>query len=396
MPTLATIEKCTGCAACSNICPKNAITMKENNEGFLYPIIDSSICIDCGLCEKICPINHPIDSVKENPSVYAFWSKKDRTISSSGGAFSAFARFILHRGGLVVGASYGDLLSLHHTSAESIEELKPMRGSKYIQSRIDYIFKDIRLALREKRWVLFCGTPCQVAGLQAFLEKDYETLITLDLACHGVPSNKIFQSYVKKLCNKFSIPSIQHYEFRRMKGWGFAPSFTDNNNQKHRLFGVDSLYMEAFNASALFRKSCYNCPYSSIPRTGDCSIADFWGIGRYGKTFKHDVMQGVSLVLVNTIKGRKIFEELEDVFYEQRTLEEALKENPNLHKPSSLNPQRDNIIAAFLDPLRSLESIDKEFNLVDHSIKATIKNQADKIGLFNITKRIYNWYKSNF
>lgn len=396
MPTLATIEQCTGCSACSNVCTKNAITMKENDEGFLYPIIDSSRCINCGICEKICPITHPTALENNNPFVYAFWSKKDRTISSSGGAFSAFARLILHRGGIVFGAVYDDFLSLHHTSTESIEGLKPMRGSKYIQSRIDYIFKDIRIALQKKRWVLFCGTPCQVAGLQSFLRKDYETLITLDLACHGVPSNKIFQSYIKKLYKKYSITSIKQFEFRRMKGWGFAPSFIDDNNKRHRLFGVDALYMEAFNASALFRKSCYNCPYSSIPRIGDCTIADFWGIGRYGQTFKHDVMQGVSLVLVNTTKGERAFKELNDVFYEQRTLEEALKENSNLHKPSLLNPQRDNIVAAFLNPFRSLKSIDKEFHLVDHSIKSTLKNQADKIGLFDIVKRIYNLYKSNF
>ena len=395
MPTLATIEQCTGCAACSNACAHDAIKMQEDQEGFLYPVIDNSACINCGLCEKVCPVNHPVSLGKPSPDVYALWSETDRTVSSSGGAFSAFARAILKRGGLVYGATYDKTLCLHHAFTDSVDGLNAMRGSKYMQSEIGNVFKDIRTALRNKRWVLFCGTPCQVAGLQAFLGKDYETLLTLDLACHGVPSSKIFQSYLKKLSIKFASTSIQHYEFRRMNGWGFAPSFTDEHNRKTRLFGTDALYMEAFNASALFRKCCYGCAYSSIPRIGDCSIADFWGIGRYGTKFKHDVMKGVSLVMVNTSKGNAIFKDLEDVFAEQRTLQETLKENPNLHEPSPYNPQRDAIISAFLDPNRSLESIDNEFHLVDHSLKATVKNKADKMGLFDIAKRVYNWYKAN-
>lgn len=151
--------------------------------------------------------------------------------------------------------------------------------------------------------------------------------------------------------------------------------------------------MEAFNASAIFRKCCYSCEYSSIPRVGDCSIADFWGIGRYGVPFKHDVMQGVSLVIVNTEQGKKTLEELEEVFVEQRTLREALIENPNLKTPSLYNPKRDAIISAFLNPSRSLVDIDKEFQLVDHSLKATVRNWVDKVGLFNVFKRVYNWYK---
>lgn len=395
MPTLANIEQCTGCAACSNACAHDAIKMQEDKEGFLHPVIDNSVCIHCGLCEKVCPVNHPVSLGKPSPVVYALWSEKDRAVSSSGGAFSAFARAILKRGGLIYGTTYDKTLCLHHTSTDSVEGLNAMRGSKYMQSEIGNVFQDIRRALRDKRWVLFCGTPCQVAGLRAFLGKDYETLLTLDLACHGVPSSKIFQSYLKKLSMKYASNTIRNYEFRRMNGWGFAPSFTDEHNRKKRLFGTDALYMEAFNASALFRKCCYSCPYSSIPRIGDCSIADFWGIGRYGKKFKHDVMKGGSLVLVNTSKGDAIFKDLKDVFAEQRTLQEALKENPNLHEPSPYNPQRDAIVSAFLDPNRSLENIDNEFHLVDHSLKATIKNKADKMGLFDIVKRVYNWYKAN-
>lgn len=398
MPTLASIDKCTGCAACSNICAKEAITMQEDIEGYLQPVVNTSMCVDCGLCENICPVLHTIKKGKKVPDAYAVWSEIDRTVSSSGGAFSAFARVVLQRGGLVFGAIYDEHLNLFHVAIDSVEGLDAMRGSKYMQSVIGNVYREVRSALKQNRWVLFCGTPCQVAGLRAFLRKSYETLLTLDLACHGVPSNKIFQAYIKKLKNRLGKTEndflIINYEFRRRNGWGKAPSISTLGDNRRSLYGIDALYMEAFNASAIFRKCCYNCAYSSIPRVGDCSIADFWGIGRYGVPFKHDVMQGVSLVIVNTEHGKKALAELENVFVEQRMLKEALIENPNLKVPSPYNPKRDAIISAFLNPSRSLVDIDKEFQLVDHSLKATVRNWVDKAGLFDAIKRIYNWYKA--
>lgn len=395
MPTLVTTELCTGCASCANVCPKHAIMMEENHEGFLFPKVDVSICVECGMCEKICPAIHPVPRGNEVPDVYALWSERDRTISSSGGAFSAFARWVLKRGGIVFGAAFDESLCLHHIQVDTIEGLDALRGSKYMQSEIGNTFRDVHAALKGHRWVLFCGTPCQVAGLRAYLGKEYEMLITLDLACHGVPSNRMFQGYLKKLCLELNVSSIKNFGFRRMNGWGKSPSCIDQNDKSHRLFGVDALFSEAFESSAIFRECCYSCPYSSIPRTGDCSIADFWGLGRYGKPFKHDVMKGVSLVIVNTSKGNEVLQGLEDVYFEKRTLEEALIENPNLREASKRNPNREAVVSAFLDPARSLKDINNEFHLVDNSIKATIKNFADRMGLFDIVKRVYNWYKAH-
>lgn len=203
----------------------------------------------------------------------------------------------------------------------------------------------------------------------------------------------VFQGYLKKFSSRFAaFPA--GYEFRDRDGWGKAPSVSVCG-KFHRIYGVDALYMEAFNASAIFRKCCYSCPYSGLPRVGDCTLGDFWGIGRYGKPFKHDTMKGVSLVLANTEAGEAAMRQLKDCYIEERTLEEALIENHNLNEPSTLNPNRDNIIRDFLNPMMTSKDIDRKYKLVDHSLKATVKNVASRLGLFSIVKRIYNWYKVN-
>ena len=394
MPTLASPETCTGCAACLNACTHSAITMTTDAEGFLTPNVDNSKCVECKLCEKACPVISPLqDKGFMNPRAYAVWSEPDRKVSSSGGAFSAFARYVLQQGGVVFGTAFDEELHCKHIEIQDIDGLAPLRGSKYVQSEIGDTFAQVRNHLRADRKVLFCGTPCQVAGLKNFLRKPYPNLLTLDLICHGVPSDAVFQGYLKKISSRFAA-DVEGYEFRNRDGWGFAPSVSVCGKFR-RIYGVDALYMEAFNASAIFRKCCYQCPYSSIPRVGDCTLGDFWGIGRYGNPFKHDTMKGVSLVLANTEQGKAAIHQLADCYIEERTLEEALIENHNLNEPSTLNPNRNNIIMDFLNPLVTLKDIDRKYKLVDHSLKATVKNAATRLGLFSIVKRIYNWHKVN-
>lgn len=392
MPTLASHETCTGCAACLNACTHSAITMTADAEGFLIPNVDNKKCVECKLCENVCPVISPLlDKGFMNPRAYAVWSELDRRVSSSGGAFSAFARYILSQGGVVFGAAFDKNLHCKHIEIQDIDGLASLRGSKYVQSEIGDTFAKVRNHLRADRKVLFCGTPCQVAGLKNFLRKPYPNLLTLDLICHGVPSDAIFQGYLKKISSRFAA-DVKGYEFRDRDGWGFSPSVSVCGKFR-RIYGVDALYMEAFNASAIFRKCCYQCTYSSIPRVGDCTLGDFWGIGRYGKPFKHDTMKGVSLVLANTEQGKAAIHQLADCYIEERTLEEALIENHNLKKASLPNQNRESIIKDFLDPLKTLDAIDAKYKLVDHSIKATAKNIASRLGLFSLVKRIYNWYK---
>lgn len=391
MPNLADRLHCTGCAACYNSCARNAIQMVPDVEGFLFPDVDLKSCVNCGLCEKVCPaLNQNNDSFDVIPDAYAVWSYLDREKSSSGGAFSAFARYVLGNSGIVYGAAFYDGFNVRHVAVDSLEKLDRLRGSKYIQSSIGDVFKQVRTAVRNERQVLFCGTPCQVDGLKKFLTKDYDNLITLDLACHGVPSYKVFESYIEKLAKKKNLDKsdINGFEFRKRDGWDKTP-YVYIKNKKTAVYGVDALFTEAFDAASIFRKSCYSCKYAKFPRVGDCTIADFWGIGLHGRSFLHDTSKGVSLVITNTKKGNNFLRNLKDVFIQKRTLEEALVENDNLNHCVEVCLQRDSLIHAFLDSEMTLECIDNNFSVVDLSLKARIKQYTKKCGLYNLAKSLY-------
>lgn len=396
MPKLADYKDCTGCGACASVCNHQAIIMQEGCDSFIYPVIDSSKCIDCKLCEKRCPVITPLLASNDSePKAYAVWNNLDRRKSSSGGAFSSFARHTIAEGGIVFGAAFDNNLICHHIGVDTIAGLDALRGSKYVQSNIGDSYVKVKHALTDDRAVLFTGTPCQVAGLYAYLHKDYPNLITLDLACHGVPSNSIFQSYLSKISTRFAGKGqIDGFEFRRRDGWGFSPSISVSGKLLP-IYDVDSLYMNAFDACAIFRECCYHCQYAKSQRVGDCTLADFWGIGRYGIPFRHDVLKGVSLVLVNNQKGEKILKNLENSMVEERTLKEALIENHNLRQSSVMPKNRAKIIEAFLDKTLSLEEIDDTYHLVDYSLKAKVKKYASKYHLFEPVKRIYNFYKAH-
>ena len=400
MPRLAKYKDCTGCMACYNSCSHNAIEIVNDKEGFLQPVVKADKCVECKLCENSCPVMTPLGPRDTSLSVYAAWYEKDRCVSSSGGAFSAFARMILAHNGIVVGAAFDKVLHLRHIAIDSVEGLSALRGSKYVQSEIGDSFKIIRQYLNDGKKVLFCGTPCQVAGLRGFLKKDYENLLAVDLICHGVPSDSVFQNYLKKLNNRLGNNKrkerIEKYEFRNCDGWDKTPSIVFANNKRKRyLYNVDALYLESFNRGAIFRESCSLCRYATIPRIGDVTLGDFWGIGRHGMKFNHNVMKGVSLILVNTEKGQNALTAIgEDMFLEERPLQEALIENGNLKGASKHHPQRNEIIEAFLNDKMSLDDIERRYHLVDRSLKSHVKTWALKLGLFEMVKVLYIWCKS--
>ena len=230
MPKLAKTESCTGCMACMNACAKGAIKFIADEEGFLQPVVDGDKCIDCHLCERSCPeIQNQYHYNQGDVDVYAGWNISDRKVSSSGGAFSSIARFVLEKGGVVYGAFLDEHLDCKHIEVDNIEGLNKLRGSKYMQSTIGLTFKSAKKNLLAGKYVLFSGTPCQISGLLTYLGKNYDNLVTMDLVCHGVPSNALFKKYIAKLENRLGFAEnerVANYEFRRRDGWGESPSIS--------------------------------------------------------------------------------------------------------------------------------------------------------------------------
>lgn len=327
-------QDCCGCTACVQRCPRHCISMKEDEEGFLYPVIDENICINCGLCENVCPwLNRskPISPIE----VLAVKNRNEaeRMASSSGGIFIALAREVLSKGGIVFGAVYDENWEVKHTYAETLEGIKPMMGSKYLQSRMGNCYQEAEKFLQEKRQVLFTGTPCQITGLHRFLRKKYPNLLSVDILCHGVPSPGVWRKYLAEICHEINHsgnykkgietsftpqPIITDIEFRNkeLKGWSQynfvikgKSSITDTRSNilysdTHNI----NVYMRGFLADIYLRPSCYKCKCKNGISHSDLTIADFWGIGRLMVDFDDD--KGTGLVLINTEKGKNIFDSL--------------------------------------------------------------------------------------
>lgn len=347
-------EKCTGCFACINACPKQCISSVMDSEGFLQPVIDQNRCINCKKCEKACPIiNKPVKTVEKSPVVYAAWSKDEELLnkSSSGGIFGVLAMYIIQNKGVVFGAVYNEDLSVSHVKAESLKELDKMHGSKYVQSNIGESFKHVKEYLEGNRYVLFTGTPCQIAGLYGFLGGDkFDNLITCDLVCHGVPSPGVFRSYINYLETKKSA-KVTGIEMRSKKnGWmqGSGINLTFNKDKKIRIYPpTKDPYINGFMYSTFLRKSCYDCKFAETPRESDITIGDFWGIGD-DTPFNHPIKQGVSLILINSEKGQWLFKQCNvNIRSEMRTLDEAKKGNSMLSQHQYINPYREQFFADY-------------------------------------------------
>lgn len=325
---------CTGCSSCYNSCPRNAIQMQYDQEGFLNPHIIKENCISCGICEKTCPVLSPRESISKEPTFYAAINinEEDRRNSASGGVFSAFARYFYKEPrGYVVAASFDEHLHLRHSVSKSIGDLVKYRGSKYVQSEIGTIYREVKALLLNGDNVFFIGTPCQVSGLKSFLVKDYENLFTIDLICHGVPSPILFSKYLRNIGIDTS-KKYKNYLFRERNNSAFftstiIPKFGFRKSVVHNKHSYICAYLQSW----IHRESCYNCHFSAIPRQGDCSIGDFWGILSGKIPFKYDKRYGVSMVMVNSEKGEQIFNRIkESLQLEEKTQQEALVDNHNI------------------------------------------------------------------
>lgn len=342
-------EDCCGCSACFNICPVQAITMQEDREGFKYPKIDERSCINCGKCEKACPVLHAETAGRTlHPAFYAVWNRQDeaRLSSSSGGVFRVLAEDVLADGGVVYGAAFDVHNRLRHVRAESADALVPLTGSKYVQSEIGTAFCQVRADLKNGRRVLFTGTPCQVAGLYAFLGGDDVNLLTADVLCHGVPSPAVFERYLESL----GVGEKCRIEFRN-KDNGWKKYEVVVGDRVHETFRANA-YMKGFLSNLYLRPSCASCRFVGCRRPGDLTLGDFWGAGNFRKRYDDD--KGTSLVLLNSPKARSIFQTLQGKFSlaEQVPSDSAVPFNPSLVRASKPDARR----AAFFDDFKAGKS----------------------------------------
>ena len=333
-------KQCCGCGACEQVCPKQCIGMVTDTEGFRYPNVNVDLCIDCHLCEKVCPMLHFKESVKPlSVEAMRFQENEKRIESSSGGVFTAIAEEIIRRGGVVCGAAWTEDWQVEHRYCESVEGLTAFRGSKYVQCDTGGSYVQVRNFLRQGRWVLFSGTPCQCKGLKLFLRKEYDKLITIDFICHGVPSNKVFRAYLREEIHNYVpkdagknsvslspthqiperdvlVPSgwrLKDIRFRdKTNGWkkySFALTLakvTSEGEQNTVSFSPifpESSYMKGYGANIYLRPSCHNCPARGFSSGSDFTLADYWGIE--GQHPEMDDDKGTSLVAVHTGKAEK-------------------------------------------------------------------------------------------
>ena len=303
-------EECCGCTACKNICPVNAIEMKEDKEGFLYPIVNEEKCIKCELCKKVCPVLNIKNETKEQHA-YIFQNANDdvRRQSTSGGAFSAIAEEIINKNGIVYGVIFDKDFNVIHKGIENKEELYKFRNSKYVQSNLKDTFKEVKENLEKDRLVCFSGTSCQIEGLKNFLGKKYDKLLLVDVVCRAVPSPLIWEKYLK--LKRQENKDIDKIYFRdKLYGYKYS-NFSIYNSQNSLIYhnGVESdPYLRAFFSNICDRPSCYNCKFKKLNRESDITLWDCFNVEKYNSKLDDD--KGTTRILANTVKGKRFVEEL--------------------------------------------------------------------------------------
>lgn len=347
-------KQCTGCRACEQLCPKNAIHMVEDEEGFLTPEVDHNLCINCGICANKCPQLRNIEK-KVEQECYAAKIKDKETLmnSSSGGIFSVLANHVLKQNGKVYGAIFTEDLQIEHIGIDKISEMKKLRGSKYVQSNTKNTFSEVKQDLENGKKVLYSGTPCQIAGLKNYLGKKYENLFTVDIVCHGVPSPQLFKKYINNIEDKYK-GKITNFSFREKekRGWGLNLKIQLDNGKVIQKFADLDPYYKSFLAGDIYRESCYECKYANNNRVGDITLADYWGIEYEHPEFIDN--NGISAVMVQTKKGKNMWKEIEEEIESiPTTIEKIAKHNHNLKQPTKRKSIRNNVY-------KGLEN--KEFN----------------------------------
>lgn len=331
MITIDDKKNCSGCSACANICPVRAINMQPDNEGFLYPSIDVTKCIKCNLCERICPYKSEWEPCEDKKEGYVGYNLnlEERETSSSGGIFVLLAKYILEKGGVVFGAAYDDDYGVIHKRICSKNDLVKLKGSKYSQSKISYIFTSVKEDLEAGKDVLFVGTTCQIAGLRKYLGEEYSKLYLVDFICLGVPSPKVWQDYINSF---FHNEKILHVNFKgKERGWhAFSLNIT-TNNQQFSEDGKKNYFFSGYFKGLYLRPSCSKCQFKDHKnRVSDITLSDSWGCEHFAPEL--DDNRGLSNIIIHTDKGENLFRLIEkSVKYKEVSFDELIKWNKNYY-----------------------------------------------------------------
>ena len=394
-------EDCCGCWACVQRCPKQCISMKEDEEGFLYPHVDSTQCVNCGLCEKVCPVinqAHPHEPL----SVSAARNIDEiiRRQSSSGGIFTLLAEKVIKEGGVVFGARFNDHWEVVHDSTDTIEGIAAFRGSKYVQSSTGDCFIKTEQLLKQGRRVLYSGTPCQIAGLKRLLQRNYNNLITIDVICHGVPSPRVWQKYLNEETarqinrgrfvyfrpfreDKFHIISISFRD--KSTGWkqySFTLLLSKTNvcgkNLCYSRTREENTFMRGFTSDLYLRPSCYQCPTKELKSGSDITIGDFWGIEHIMPYLDDD--RGLCCLLVNTERGQDLVNSI-DAMKHKAYYKDIVHYNPSLLHSPEIPAERIEFFARLSKRgmLRTTEQLTREPFI--QSCRNTIHRTLKKLGL---------------
>lgn len=346
-------HRCCGCTACAQRCPKQCITMQADEEDFLYPQVNTELCVDCGLCEKVCP---ELNVCTNNEPVKAFAAKNEdkavRMSSSSGGVFTLLAKNVIETGGVAYGVRWDDNWQTIYSYAEHIDELKAFRGAKYVKAQNKSIFCDVEKDLKEGRDVLFSGLPCDVNALKLFLRKDYPNLLTVACVCHGVPSASLWDKYLDEECrkrkgNRKDIVAINLRDKR--SGWrNYSCTITFKDGKAASQLHDNNPWMRAFIHNLVLRPSCHQCSSKLQNSMADITLGDFWG-GQSLLGNSDDVLQdsGISLVLIHSEKGEKAFLNAGVTYIKEFEVSEVAKYNAAIIKSAPTNPRRTEFFARF-------------------------------------------------
>lgn len=383
-------KDCCGCWACENVCPRQCIAMTEDEEGFLYPQVNKEPCIDCQLCEKVCPVLNAKPGVNYMQRAYLLQHRDEKILheSASGGAFTAIATYVIERGGVVFGATYDEDFQVVHQYAETVEDLRKFRNSKYVQSFVGKAYQEVKDFLKQGRIVCFSGTPCQLEGLVNFLRKPYDNLLTVDVMCHSITSPKVFRMYVEMQKEKYG-DDIENIMFRDKQPYGYKYSSMSVYRGGKQVYkeGVETdVYLRSFFCDVNVRPSCFDCKFKKQHHLTDFTIWDCFDVYKFCKELDND--KGVTRILANTAKANQVLSEMNDVARVMEIpIDDAVTGVPEMLQSVKINPRRP-LFFRDLAQNRGGKILQTYFPITTRAIlEKNFRVACCKLGIYSLIKR---------